>query len=60
MSRLCLAEEDLDILSKCLRHSWQTLVLLGVQCTKLQEKGTDVVQFPVTVTVSYSPALTEN
>ena len=51
MSLLCLAEEDLGILSMCLQHCLQTLVLLGVQCTKMQEKGTDVVKFPVTVTV---------
>ena len=51
MSRLRLAEEDLDILSMCLDIVWTTGVLLGVQCTKLQEKGTDVVKFPVTVTV---------
>ena len=51
MSRLRLAEEDLDILSMCFNIVWCWLVKLGVQCTKLQEKGTDVVKFPVTVTV---------
>ncbi len=51
MSRLRLVEEDLDILSKFWDIVSMQGVLLGVQCTMLQEKGTGVVKFPVTVTV---------
>ncbi len=52
MSKPRLIERNVAILSMCFDILGVGTVLLGVQCTKLREKGTVVVKNIVTVTVN--------